>query len=89
MPHAERRKNKSNDISISYKVLSTLNFALDVNNPLATYFATGIISIHATINLTSAESLQMTILQHSDNTSNGHFLLQQNVTQLGFNSRNV
>jgi iron complex outermembrane receptor protein len=79
------------DISISYKIIKSLNFTLGANNLFDVYPDKMYIdprnhqfnfSGDAVSNFPTPPAVR-------DNTSNGHFLYSRNVTQFGFSGRYV
>jgi iron complex outermembrane recepter protein len=76
------------DISVSYKIISTLNVTVGANNLFDIYPDKAYIDPrNDQFNLTGDPAANYTTTR--DNTSNGHFLYSRNVTQFGFNGRYV
>ncbi len=76
------------DISVSYKLASTLNFTVGANNVFDVYPDKAYIDPRNNqFNLSGDPANNYTTSR--DNTSNGHFMYSRNVTQFGFNGRYV
>ncbi len=75
------------DISVSYKIVKSLNFTVGANNLFDIYPDRAYIDPRNNENnLTSAAS-GTSYTTGRDNTSNGRFLYSRNVSQFGFNGR--
>ena len=76
------------DISVSYKLASTLNFTVGANNVFDVYPDKAYIDPRNNqFNLSGDPANNYTTTR--DNTSNGHFMYSRNATQFGFNGRYV
>jgi iron complex outermembrane receptor protein len=76
------------DVSISYSLMTGLNFTLGANNVFDVYPDKAYIDPRNNqFNLSGDRANNYTTAR--DNTSNGHFLYSRNVTQFGFNGRYV
>ncbi len=76
------------DISISYKLISSLTFTAGANNVFDIYPDKAYVDpLNNENNLSGVPGSGYTTAR--DNTSNGHFLYSRNVSQFGFNGRFV
>ena len=76
------------DISVSYKIIKSLNFTVGANNLFDVYPDRAYIDPrNDQFNLSGDRTNNYTTGR--DNTANGHFLYSRNVTQFGFNGRYV
>lgn len=77
------------DISVSYKIIKSLNFTVGANNLFDIYPDLAYIDPRNNVNNLASAASGTSYTTGRDNTSNGRFIYSRNVTQFGFNGRFV